>query len=90
MGGIQGEIHTGDYHLVTADLRNSSSLMHALLERKLVSPDVPTLFIAECVLQVFIFRLLSRANSEFFRRHRPGRFRICVLSMMRTTSVISL
>ena len=42
----------GDYHLVAADLRNSSDLGHALLEKGLISPDIPTLFVTECVLQV--------------------------------------
>jgi O-methyltransferase involved in polyketide biosynthesis len=52
MGGIPGEIHTGDYHLVAADLRNTSDLGHALLDKGLISPDIPTLFVTECVLQV--------------------------------------
>jgi hypothetical protein len=71
MGGIPGEIHTGDYHLVAADLRNSTDLGNALLEKGLISPDVPTLFVTECVLQVGM--PLGRSFSLYHDNFDPKR-----------------
>ena len=50
-GGTPGEIHTGDYHVVGADLRNPEVLQTKLITSGVMSRDVPTLVVAECVLQ---------------------------------------
>lgn len=39
-----------NYHLVTADLRDLSSLSNLLLDSKLLDTTVPTLMISECAI----------------------------------------
>ncbi|KAJ1481550.1 S-adenosyl-L-methionine-dependent methyltransferase [Baffinella frigidus] len=51
LGDTPGEIHTGDYHVVGADLRNPEDMQTKLMTSGAMSRDVPTLVVAECVLQ---------------------------------------
>jgi [phosphatase 2A protein]-leucine-carboxy methyltransferase len=43
------ELHGGNYHLVGADLRNLGEVMSKLREAE-INFQLPTLFLAECVL----------------------------------------
>lgn len=61
-------MHAGNYHLVGVDLRNLTEMEQKLAQSE-VNWDLPTLFIAECVL-VYIetgatHRLLSWISTKF-------------------------
>ncbi|XP_055340027.1 leucine carboxyl methyltransferase 1-like [Paramacrobiotus metropolitanus] len=46
----QGELHTGDYDLISADIRDTLNIERKLMAACKLDPKRPTLFIAECVL----------------------------------------
>lgn len=62
------ELHCENYHLVGADLRNLSEIVLKLKESE-VNFQIPTLFIAECVLvyieSTAVENLLSWISSQF-------------------------
>ncbi|KAG5871137.1 Leucine carboxyl methyltransferase 1, partial [Gonioctena quinquepunctata] len=62
------DLHAGNYHCIGADIRNISQL-EIKLQQAEVNFDIPTLFIAECVLVYIenecVNRLLSWISSKF-------------------------
>lgn len=62
------ELHGGNYHLVGADLRNLSDVATKLRESE-INFELPTLFLAECVLVYIesgaVSNLLAWISSQF-------------------------
>lgn len=46
----QFEVHADQYHLVSADIRQLDQVRHVLFDNCHLNPDLPTLFLSECVL----------------------------------------
>ncbi|XP_054268298.1 leucine carboxyl methyltransferase 1-like [Macrosteles quadrilineatus] len=56
------DLHAGNYHVVGADLRNLAEVQHKLAQAE-ISFDIPTIFIAECVLVYIETALVSQLLS---------------------------
>ncbi|XP_023014502.1 leucine carboxyl methyltransferase 1 [Leptinotarsa decemlineata] len=67
------DLHAGNYHCIGADIRNISQL-EVKLQQAEVRFNVPTLFIAECVLVYIENECVNRLLSWISSRFRSGLF----------------
>lgn len=50
MTAAESEAHLEQYHLLPANLEDTDALTARLLDSNILQPDVPTLFLSECVI----------------------------------------
>ena len=85
----KSELHAGDYHLVSADLRKMSEVEQKLADCGL-DKTLPTLFISECVLvyidiqhtQQLLKWISDNIPTAMFINYEQVRARICIYSRL--------